>query len=99
MVGMESGQVEMYNIEKGFKQFTTMMAYADGSVNQIVPLINVFGITSGAMTVGIDGCVSIWTWKKPQFPGSRGGRGGRGRGRGRGFKDRDDGQGGQGRGF
>ena len=83
----------MYNITNGFKQFTSMMAYDMSPVTQIISFIGNFGIESGIITVGVDGCICVWAWKKPVKSGGRGR--GRGRGKGRYF----GGQGDQGRGF
>lgn len=100
----------MYNINHGFKFFTSMMAYADSPVHKAISLENLSGIDKGIITVGNDGGISVWQWKKPHKAGgfnkggfSRGGgsRGGYrgGRGGGRGFGRGSGGQGAQGRGF
>ena len=78
----------MVNIDRGLKTFTSMMAYSDSPVNKTLPIFGLFGMDSGIFTVGDDGCISVWSWKKPE----RSGFNKRGRGRGRGGR----GKGGQG---
>ena len=64
-----------------------MIAYVDSPVYKAISFANLFGLEKGMLTVGEDGCIAVWQWKKPQKStfnkGPRGGRGGhRGGGRG-----------------
>jgi len=101
LVGTKNGYMDMFNISQNFKQFTYMMAYSDAPVNKAISYMNMFGIDKGMLTVGNDGCISVWEWKKPVKSGFGGGGRGRGghRGRGRGGHGRGHFQGGQGREF
>lgn len=95
LIGQKDGYMAMVNIKSGYKVFTSMMAYADSPVNKTVPIINLFGMDKGIFTVGDDGCMCVWSWKKPDRGSSSRGRG-RGRGRGGRGKGKDS-QGDQGR--
>jgi hypothetical protein len=95
VVATKNGYMDLFNISKGFKQFTYVMAYADNPVYKVLTYMGLFGIDKGMITVGNDGCISVWQWKKPNNTGAN--RGGKSRGRG-GYRGRGGGRGGQGRG-
>lgn len=92
VVAGDKGEIGLFNISKGFKQFTTILAYIDEPVHKAISYSNLFGLDRGMMTVGNDGCISVWQWKKPNkqdsgkynWRGTRGRGGSRGGGRGRG---------------
>lgn len=88
--------MDMYNINHSFKQFTSMMAYVDSPVRKAISYAGLFGIDKGLLTVGDDGCISVWMWKVPQKSSGGKGRGGFSRGRG-GYRGRG-GRGGSGQG-
>ena len=55
VVAGKSGYLDLFNISKGFKQFTFVMAYSDGPVNQAITILGQFGMDKGMITVSDDG--------------------------------------------
>jgi len=66
VVGTQTGYMEMFNISHGFKMFTSAMAYCDAPVNKTATLFDALSIDRGMLTVGNDGCISVWQWQKPK---------------------------------
>lgn len=66
MVGGEQGTIDLYNIEREYKQFTTVQAYIKAPVNYLLSTGNmVSGIANSFLTFSNDGMISVWEWKKP----------------------------------
>lgn len=55
VVCTSSGFMDLYNISHGFKQFTSVMAYADMPVNKAIPYVNFGPLDKGIVSISNDG--------------------------------------------